>query len=423
MERGLFYSLGLSRKTFSSNFTPILAILVLSVITTTPLLNVSSVLISLWGAFFIFENNKFHRIKGKLRSVLALGILFVFICVIYKLEGVSSAKMSYCAAPSFFYFVPVLALIIIDKCKNEQQIRFLFHFISLAVAINIADNIRLFYMLDMNIVFQNIAGVLKEEGITGLNLGGSMFVNMSVFYAAIMFFAFLKSDNYQEKILLLTYVGVSVYFIVMCSFKASAVVLMLISLVIMYISVKAKKHVVAILIYMAIIGVLAFFFMDSIINFLIDITGSQRIADRLIIFTSEGELSDSGSLMSRSELWQVSIKTWLSGVGSFFFGIGDHYWDDFKTTEDSGIGNHSDLFDVLARYGILGGLILYSSIKIYYDYLKERCGKYFRYEILSFFILLLLMGYTKKIVSTQPAIMIFILFPLALKYYSYKESV
>lgn len=422
MKSGFFYSIGLSGMTFSSNVIPILTILVLSVLTITPLLSYKIILMALWGAFFIFENNQFHRINGKLRSVLTLGVLYVFICVVYKLLDVSSANMGYCAVLPFFYFVPVLALIIIDKCQNEQQIRFLFHFVSLAAAINIADNIRLYNIYGVDIVFQNLAGLLEEEGITGINLGGAMFVNMTVFYACLMFLAFLKSNKVLEKIFFLTYVSISAYFIIICSLKASAIVLMLISFVSMYISVKSKKHVVANLMLMAVIGVVVSFFMDSIIHFLIGVIGSQRVASRLIIFTSEADISDSGSLMSRSELWLVSIKTWLSGVGSFFFGIGDHRWDDFMTTADSGIGNHSDFLDILARYGILGGLVFYSSIKVYYDYLKKRCGTNFKYEILSFFILVLLMGFTKKIIGTQPAVMIFILFPLTLKYFSYKES-
>ena len=346
MKRDFFYSIGQSRKTFFSKFTPILAILVISVLTITPLLSNKILLIALWCVFFCLENNKFHRINGKLRNVLKLGILFVFICVIYKLVGVSSAEMSYCAVLPFLYFVPVLALIVIDKCHNEQQIKFLFHFISLAVAINIADNIRLFYEYGVGVVFQNLAKVMEEEGVTGLNLGSSMFVSMSVFYASIMFLAFMKSNNNLERILLLLYFSISAYFIIMCSFKASAIVLMLISLVSIFFAVKAKKHVVAILIFMPVVGVVILLFMDSIANFLIDIVGSQRIASRLIIFTSEGELSNSGSLMNRSQLWLVSIKTWLNDVSSFFIGIGDHNWQDFVTTASSGIGNHSDLLDV-----------------------------------------------------------------------------
>ena len=423
MRIGFFYSIGLSKRTFSSNFASIFAILVLSVLTITPLFYAQKIFMVLWAIFFCLEFNQVFRTDGKLKSVLTWGVLFIFICIVYKIFGVSSATISYCAVPPFSYFVPISALIIIDKCHNEQQIRFLFHSISLVTAINIADNIRLSYVYGLDVVFQNLAGILEEEGISGLNLGGSMFVSMSVFYASIMFLAFLKSKNNIEKILFLLYVCITAYFIIMCSLKASAIVLMLISFLSMYISVKMKKNVGVALLIMAIVGIIMFLFMDNIVYFLINVIGAQRIADRLIIFTTGAEYSDSSTLVSRGELWQVSVGTWLNDVKSFFLGIGDHSWNEFSTTAKSGIGNHSDLLDVLARYGILGGLCLYSSIKLYYDYLKTIYGKSSKFEILSFFVLILLMGFTKKIVGSQPAVMIFILFPLTLRYFSNKESV
>ena len=418
------YSLGLSKKTFSSNVTPIISILVLSILTITPKYHVGILLITLWCVFFIFELRNIINSNRKLRNIFILGVAFVFICAIYKILGVSSAKMWYCINAPLLYFAPVSALMIIDRCNNEQQIRFLFHFIALAVAINIADNIRLSYEFGMeNIVFQRLSGEMAEEGVTGLNFGGSTFVNMSVFYACTMFMVFLKSSTKLGKLLFLIYVGISAYFIIICSLKASAIILMLIGFVFMYVSVKSNGHIGTIMFFITVVGGATFLFIDNIINILINVIDSGRITERFIIFTSEGEVSDSSSFMSRSSLWMVSIKTWLSGIGSFFFGIGEHNWHDFRSTADSGVGNHSDLLDVLARYGIFGALVLFSSIKLYYDYLNRKYGASSKFFIISFFVLILLMGFTKKIVSAEPAIMIYILFPLTLRYCFNKETI
>ena len=422
MKNGLFYFFGLSKKTFSSNFTPVLTVLVLSILAVTPKFYNGSVLMGLWSIIFIFELNSFYRYNGRLRSILNCGIVFVSICILYKLLGISSAQIGYCIIGPFLYFAPVLALMIIDKSNNEQQLKFLLHILALAVAINIAENIRLSYQFGIeNLVYQNLGGMMAEEGLSGYNFGGTTFVNMAVFYACIMLFAFLRSNDWLEKRLFLVYFGISAYFIIFRSLKASAVVFLLISVVLMYVSVKSKENAGIVLLLLLVVGVLFTVFQESIIHFLVSVIGSERIANRLIIFTSEGSLEDT-SLMSRAELWQTSLQTWLSSVGSFFFGIGDHNWHDFATTIDSGIGNHSDLLDVLARYGIIGAVPLYSSIKVYYFYLVQRYGRSFKYEIISFLILVLLMGFTKKIVNGQPAIMIFILFPLTLKYYSNKTS-
>ena len=217
MKRGFFYSLGLSRKTYSTNFAPILAILILSVVTITQKFYFGAAVYVMmsWLIFFLFESGKIIRANHKLKSVLSLGFLYVVICAVYQLLGISSASIEYCVARPFLYFAPVVALMIIDRCDNEQQVRFLFHFLALAIAINIADNIRLTneYGIE-NIAYQKLAGLMKEEGITGLNLGGSMFVNMCVFYACLMFMAFLKSNKGAEKFLFLIYTGISAYFII-----------------------------------------------------------------------------------------------------------------------------------------------------------------------------------------------------------------
>lgn len=424
MIRTIFNTIGLTRGTFSSGFIPIFAILVISILIITPKFNNIFFLMVFWGGFFLLNLFNLNRFNKKLIRLLFLGISFVIICLIYTIFGLSSAKMGYSVLVPLMYFAPVLALLIIDKCHNEQQIRFLFHFIALAVAINIADNIRISYDFGMdNVVFQRLGGMVEEAGNSESNFGGNQFVNMSVFYACIMFMAFLKSKEWIEKIVFGIYVCISTYFIVMCTLKASVVVISLISFAMMYISYKSKENFDKMLFFIVIVGVLGIFFMNDIIYFLIDVIDSDRITERLIIFTIEGDVTDSTSFLSRSNLWLLSIDSWLSSINSFFFGIGNHNQNDFMTIADSGIGNHSDFFDVLGRYGIIGAFILYSSIKVYYDYLKNKFGTYFEFEILSFLIVILIMGITKRIIYPQSAIMFFVLFPLTLSFLSNKEHV
>ena len=419
MKKDVLYSFGISRSTFSSNFPSILAILLMSIITITPILSINKYLMVLWLFFFLFEFPKVTNSNRKVKNIFILGVLFVLVCILYKILGISSANIVYCFIAPYLYFAPVLALMIIDRCNNEQQIRFLFHFLAFAIAINIADNIRLSFEYGIeNLAFQSLRGAMEEEGLVGLNFGGSMFVNMSVFYACTMFMAFLKSNERYEKLLFLTYVGISSYFILVCSLKASAMILMIISFVLMYISVRSKKRIGTLMVFNVVVGGLLFLFRDTIINFLIDILDSDRISSRLLIFTTEGDIEDNGSFVARENLWLVSVDSWLGTFSSFIFGIGDHHWAEFISTADSGVGNHSDLLDVLARYGIIGAFLLYSSIKACYNYQKSKYGSSFKFEIISFFILILLMGLTKKFVYAQPAIIIFILFPLTLRYCS-----
>lgn len=422
MKRGLFYTLGLSKGTFSKNFFLVLAVLVLAVMTVTPIWYVKKYLMALWILLFVITLGYISNSNIKLKRLGVLGIAFIAICTIYKLIGVSSASLPYCLTP-LVYFGPVVALIIIEKCDNENQVRFLFHFISLAIAINILDSIRITQSYGYDLVYQQLSEMLEEQGVTNLNLGGSLFVTMVVFYVDVVFLAFLKSRRVIEKVLFLLYFGIGFYFIFFISLKASAIMLMLLSILLLYIASRSGKNIGRIFFLSAFFGIVLVLFRDAIINFLISAIDSERITSRLIVFTSTENVSESGTLMSREGLWLVSLKTWFGGLGNFIFGIGDHNFVDFVDTASTGVGNHSDLLDVFARYGLMGGTILYATIKIYYDYLKKRYGDAFRWEIAAFFILIILMGLTKKFVAGEPAIIIFVLFPLCLRYLSYSQGI
>lgn len=421
MRKGFFYSIGLSRGTFSKNFVLIAAILVLSGLTVTPILYVKKYLMGLWIAFFLITIGYLSNSNTRLKQIGLLGIAFISICAIYKFMGISSASLAYCINP-LVYFGPIVALIIIEKCDNEKQIRFLFHFISLTIALNILDSIRIVQSFGYDLVYQQLSEMLEEEGETNLNLGGSLFVTMIVFYVDVMFLAFLQSKKLFEKVLFLLYVAIGFYFIVFISLKASAMILMFLSMLLMFIANRGGRNIERKFFLFAFFGATIFVFRDSIINLLISVIDSDRITTRLIVFASTETINESSTLMSREGLWLVSLQTWLNSFGNFLFGIGDHNFVDFSSTAASGVGNHADLLDVFARYGIIGAIIFYSSIKIYYDYLQKRYGMPYRMVIIAFFVLLLLMGYTKKFLAGEPAIIIFILFPLSLKYLSINRS-
>lgn len=203
--------------------------------------------------------------------------------------------------------------------------------------------------------------------------------------------------------------------------KGSAIILLLASLILQFIANRSRGNFGKIIIVSIIFVGIIFAFRDVIINVLIDLIDNERITERLMVFSSSESMSDSHTLMAREDLWRVSLKSWLRDPGSFLFGIGDHNWEAFSSTAASGVGNHSDIVDVLARYGIIGGVILFSSIIIYYKYLMKKYGTIYRWEIFSFFVILILMGFTKKFVAGEPAIVLFLLLPLGLRVFSYEK--
>ena len=423
MIKKLCHTLGISNETFSSNFARIFVLLVSAIVAVTPKFYEDKYLMVLWTIFFLFTYKYYLLANRQLKQISILGAIFVLLCIVYWLLGISDAGFSYCMAAPFVYFAPIIGLIFIDQCYNHNQLRFIFHFISLVVAVNVADSIWLVHSFGIeNLVYQNIADFLGDEGFDGLNLGGAMYVNMIVFYANVMFLTFLNTTDRIERFLFFLYFSICTYFIVICSLKASAILLLLASILLQYIAHKGKRNFgIIILLSSLFLGIL-FVFRDSLINLFINIIDSERITSRLEVLATGATVTDNTSFAGREDLWQTSLHSWLKNPITFLFGIGDHDWRLFLYTADSGIGNHSDFFDVFGRYGLLGGIVFYFSLIKYYNFLQNKFGMVFKWEIIAFFIIIILMGITKRFVSGEPAIVIFLLFPLCLEHISTIQS-
>ena len=184
----------------------------------------------------------------------------------------------------------------------------------------------------------------------------------------------------------------------------------------MFVVNKAKRPIKAVVAIAISFGVLLTF-IDPLIHLLVNLIDNSRVGSRLLIFTEEGDTyGNANSINSRMDLWLVSLRTWTNSIPSFIFGIGDHVRNDTISTEASGIGNHSDFFDILAKYGIIGGVILYNILKNLFVYTKGQVTRKQYLKVLVFFCLILVFGFTKKIVLPSISIMLFIFFPLCIYY-------
>lgn len=405
---------GLHQNTFVT-----LCLLLLATMGVTPLLYIRPIIMALWCVLVFFNSIAYYRhtTSSKLNKVWIMSVCYMSLCVLYKVAGISSAGIGYCLLHTLF-FLPIYSLLIFENQSNSNKVKFLFHAISFIIVLNIADSIRLTIMYPLAVAFQSMSEELSMEGITGLNLGGSMFVNMTVLFLGVMMIAFLNATIKREKILFGLYIAIASWFIVICSAKASAVVLAVVAIVTQFITHKGKNKLGLVFLILCLVVVLKLFLKD-IIYFASDFIDNERLTTRLLVFVEDNSgAADEGNitLEARAELWLVSVKTWLSSPTAFIFGIGEHNHLDFISTAASGVGNHSDLLDVFARYGIIGGLLLYGILINYYKWLSWRFGVAFKKYIATFFLLLVLMGLSKRFISGEEAIVIFILLPLCLMY-------
>ncbi len=118
--------------------------------------------------------------------------------------------------------------------------------------------------------------------------------------------------------------------------------------------------------------------------------------------TKEG---GSNYLWNRLTLLSDSLEHFAS---SPFIGNGYKYGYDFHSSKVFGIGNHSEWFDILAVYGLFGGLPFYL---IYYFAIKEIRKYNDRTTMLSYIFVIIFLGLFNPFKSFQAHLIIFFVIP------------
>jgi hypothetical protein len=320
-------------------------------------------------------------------------------------------------------------LLLSDKLNGKQK-RWVFKMIIIVVMINIVDNIRLCILHpELNTIVNR--GMLASKALDGrINIGGSKFYNAIYFFFTVCFFCFLNSRQKVIRHLLMASVVLSLVFISVFCLKAAVILFSCLSVILLYFAKKsrsAKKFFVRIAMpaFFALLVVLLF--EDVLIELILNTFTSDRLAQRLILLIdSDSEYASAGAstVNARADLWMMSINTWLDNPVNFIFGIGDHRanWGAGETAAETGIGQHSDFLDSLARYGLIGALLLIAILKLSFTYIKSLFDIKYHLQLLIIFLLFILFGLSKGVFTLEIGCALFIILPLFASFVDLKEE-
>ena len=290
--------------------------------------------------------------------------IFLALQLLYSIIGVSR-ELVFFLANCHIYVIPV-SIVYIYHYYNPREIKFLWIFLVIIFGVNLLDNIWM-GMTQGEMVFRN-----TEERLA-TNAGSTSFVVGSTLLIPILYIATRKSQKRKTKIYLSLYTIALLYYISFLNTRAtSLIVFLFIVLGYFLIEISREKPLsrTHLLFRLILILICVLFFASSVLNFFLDVFSDNvrmlsRIED-LSYIMSEGDLSqlDEGSLYIRSILWMASINTFFGSFHNFLFGVGEVAMEmDVYSLLSHGVGNHSEFFDLAARYGIVGVLIFYYIIK------------------------------------------------------------
>ena len=379
----------------------------------TPLFNNVYLYLLLWLIFlpYFFFSLQFEIHKHS--RIIVCMLLWIFLILMYKLIGISTASWGRYIG-YILSFIPFYLMLKIPQSIDLKHKKILFWLVVILMIFNIADSIR----LSMLYPFLNVDNVRDyKDFVQTINLGGSAFYNYVLLFTITCYLILLNNDSKKVKIILFGTVILASIYMLFFTNKASTVLYYFMSIVLItFAKINTNKYhfFISLFVLLFVLHPLVELYEKELINLIISLSPSQRISIRLVALVSSNELDESTSIVARENYWMVSLNTWLSSIPNFIFGIGDHF-----TTGNSaktGIGQHSEFLDSIARYGFVGLILLYYLLKKSFIYVNSMFNKEIRLQVFAIFVIYLVHGFTKQIFHIGSHSMFFLFLPIAVVY-------
>lgn len=385
-----------------------LLLVFMSIICCTPMLGGGLFLVAELAltALIIMLDLKVVLKQGKSLTVCIL--LYLLLIVTYRVTGISDAAWGRYAVYTLEEMQMILMLIIPVKLMGNNTTWAWWLMLSV-IGVNIAWNITICYLYpEINESIHHF----DEMFIKSLNLGLSDFHVMSLMFFNVCFFVFLNCKKKTIKYLMLGISLIAALYIVGFCLKASVVVFLMLSIGLLLFTKRAKTTGRAILL-LSIVSIIALLlisvYADTIVKIIVDLSPSERLSKRLVMLVdADSSYASDNSFNARVDLWYSSVFTWLDNVGSFLFGVGDHWGNS-----SSGVGQHSDLLDHLAKYGLLGSMLFFAIMIKAFKYILSIFDRKYRLQLLMIFLIYILCGITKRIFFLNVGVVLYLLLPMA----------
>lgn len=399
-------------KTYKTNSQLYYSLIFVIILSCTPLLrNVMGYILS-WLILLPLVLSKINsRSFTENSGVITCSLLFIAINLVYRIFGISTAQPGYYLGLLLFFMI-VMILPLVPKSIDKRKQHKLWWILMIVMLFNVADNIRL------SILYPEINTMrfyLDKSFLSSINAGDDSFYTFSLFFFCVCFFIWLNVEQKKVKWFSLIVAVITAVYICWYCFKASIVLFFLLSVFLIFYA-KKTTHLMLFFVITAISAIISFFLLEvyseTIVDYIISVSPNRRLTVRLVTLLDENaDEAQANTVTGRTTLYMLSIKTWLTNIVTFFVGIGDHY--TVLHAAKTGIGQHADLPDTLARYGIVGFSVIIMMLRNCIKYILSLFDQKYRLQVLTIFMIYIIYGCVKIIFFAGVGCALFILLPLS----------
>lgn len=371
-------------------------------------------LLFLWVTLVLMLTVNLKR-NLKIRKSIFYSVGWLLLIIGYRVIGFSNAALGNYFNEILFFMFLWIGIFYTNHMSNRYR-KQLFNFAIIVAIINVVHNI---YLLAL---FPNASVELNfSEIYNATNVGGTVFSIFTLLFFCLVINISINSKNIIERYIYILLGFICIIYIIQSSRATVLFFLMMTIFLFIYSKIISDKKYIENVIYSVLLFIVIFLLIVNInylLTILINIIDNDRLEIRLeaIVNSFSGAFSENDiALSGRIELYKLSIFTFLGSINNFIFGVGYHTTTDWSIESImlTGVGNHSEFFDLAARYGVIGIVLIYNIFNHFMKNLKKEDGNSFKDRIV--FFIFMFYSFVNNTFDPSIGVIIFLMYPIYLK--------
>lgn len=310
----------------------------------------------LLGANYVLSNDE--------RTFYSISILYIVLVLVYWAFGYSSISILELLRTINWIMTGVIAVYTL-KTFSEREL----HNVYLVITISI------FFLIWAFIKSGEDLAAMEDQNEAAL-VANAWYGSLFMLFTGLSLIVLMHVKSWHIKIIAVVGLLLSVYLNVYILQRGTNIIFTIAEtglILLMTLKSKAWVYSFSIIIIVSTIYIYVSGSLIGVFDWLADVIPSDRLAIRFREISAALKYEDfeasSGSLSARNRLIGTSWNTFTSNIGYFVFGAGEH------TNNNTIIGHHSFFFDTLARYGIIGGTLMFVYFKKQYQIIMSVLDK------------------------------------------------
>lgn len=402
MDKPLFYSQSVNKHTLLLvSFLALILALFFATFTTYSNYLVYPILF-LWVPFIMTSSSVLSKNE---HTFVRVSFLFLLLVMIYRFIGYSSISTGEVLRNINWIMAGVISIFVM-KMFSEHELSIVYIVLNIAIIVLLLAFIRMGRVL-----------LAMEEQRDAAEVANAWYGSLFMLLSGLSLIVFMHVKSWFPRIVALAVLLLTLYLNFFILQRGINVIFTMAELGLILVFVIKRKSFIVILsiaiIVMAIYIVTSGLLVD-LFEWIADIIPSERLSKRFSEISTalyyENIDASSGSLSGRNRLIGISWDTFTSSIGHFVFGAGEHSNDNMI------IGHHSFFIDTLARYGIIGGAMMFVYFKKQYQIIMSYLDKKTEWALYKqcavVFLFLILRNFYGDVTKAIASLVMLAFFPL-----------